>query len=168
MEQRPAGRIWILLIAALALQTTLLGSLQIGGAHLDLLLLSVVSVALLVDWPLAAVYGLCAGLLTGAYVGTNMGSFALSMMAAGALIAQSDRLFSRENPLAPPLCVLGATAISHSVFLVISPIDFPIVWFLRHALTVAVTHAVLILPLHYLVERFVLPARRGFLSPSRL
>lgn len=167
MNERPVGRIWILLIAALALQTTLLGSATVAGVHLDLLFLSVVSVALLVDWPLAAFYGLVAGLLTGAYVGTNMGSFALGMMAAGAGVALSDRLFSRENPLAPPLCAFGAALLFHLIFLIISPIDFPVAWVIRHALTLGITHAILIVPFHYLVERFLLPARRGFLSPLK-
>jgi rod shape-determining protein MreD len=160
MHDQPIWRIWIVLVAAVALQTTWLARWEPFGTHIDLPLLTVVSVALLLGWETGAAYGLAAGLLTGYFVGTNLGSWALSRMVAGGVFGLSSKGFSRDNPLAPPLCAAGAVLLANLVFLVMSPTDFPVSWWVYHTLVTMGIHAILIWPLHWLIHRFMLPPTR--------
>jgi len=163
MQEQPTWRIWPLLLVALALQTTWLARLTFWGVHLDLPLLTTVSVALLLGWRFGAAYGLAAGLLTGIFAGRNLGSFAVSAMAAGGAFGFFDKGFSRDNPLAPPLCAAGTVVLAGMVFLLMSPTDFSLAWWLHQTLVRAALHAVLIWPLHLVIMRWVLPpARRMF------
>lgn len=164
MRDQPTWRIWIVLVLAVALQTTWLARLRPFGAHLDLPLMTVVCVALLLGWETGATYGTFAGILTGFFVGDNIGSFALSRLIAGGVMGLFDKRFSRDNPFTPPLCMIGAIILSNLVMLVMAPTDFPLAWWAHHTLAALPAHAILIWPLHWLINRFVLPPSRLMFS----
>ena len=50
MQEQPTGKIWAALFVALVLQTTVFAHVTPFGAHVDLPLLTVVSVGLLLGW----------------------------------------------------------------------------------------------------------------------
>jgi len=160
MQEQSTWRIWLLLLAALALQTTWLARLTFWDVHLDLPLLTTVSVALLTGWRLGAAYGMIAGLSLGICAGTNVGSFALSTMIAGGVLGFFDKGFSRDNPLAPPLCAAGTVVLANLVFFLMSPTDFSFAWWLHQTVVRAALHALLIWPLHLVIVRWVLPPKR--------
>lgn len=160
MQERATWRIWVALLFAVALQTTWLARWRLFGAHVDLPLMTVISVALLAGWEIGALYGLVAGLLTGYVVGANVGAFALSRLVVGGTLGALEHRFSHDNPFAPPLCAAGAVVASSMILLVMSPTDFSLAWWTRHTLVSVCSHALLILPVHWLMARFVLPPAR--------
>jgi rod shape-determining protein MreD len=161
MNEQPTWRIWPALLLAVAMQTTWLAHWRPGGASIDLPLLLVVSVALQLGWEMGAAYGLCAGLLMGYYAGTNLGSYAMSRLITGGLLGLFERRFSRDNPFTPPLCAMGAVIVANTIFLIISPTDFSVVWWLRYTASSLLAHAILIYPVHWLVTKFILPPPRN-------
>jgi len=170
MQERQTWQTWIILWLVLALQTTLVARWQPFGSHLDLPLLCVVSAALLLGWEFGAVFGLVAGILTGCLAGLHIGSFAVSRAAVGGVFGLFDRRFSRDNPLAPPICAAGAVLLSKLVYGLMSPGDFiywgttpdgfSFVWWLQRTITSMAVHAVLIWPIHALMARIVQPPAR--------
>jgi rod shape-determining protein MreD len=162
MQEQPIGRIWMALLIALVLQTTVFAHFAPFGARVDLPLLTVVSVALLLGWEWGVGFGLVAGLLSGMYVATSLGSFALSRMVAGGVIGLFDKGFSRDNPLAPPLCAAGATFGANFLFLIMAPTEFPLAWWLGKTAGAMAVNALLIWPVHWLMLRFAAPPPRRF------
>jgi hypothetical protein len=170
MHERQTWQTWIVLWLLLSLQTTVLARWQPFGSHIDLPLLCVVSVALLLGWEFGAVYGLVAGVLTGYCAAFHVGSFAVSRAAVGGVFGLFDRRFSRDNPLAPPICAAGAVLLSNLVYGLMSPDDFiywgatshgfSFWWWAQRTLLSMLVHAVLIWPVHALIARFVQPPAR--------
>jgi LytS/YehU family sensor histidine kinase len=161
MQEQPTWRIWIVLLIAIVLQTTLLARLTPLGTHIDLLLLTIVSIALLIGPYWGSAYGLAAGILLGFYAGVNPGAFALSRMAAGGVFGLFDKGFSGDNPLAPPLCAAGATLMTSAIFLLMSPTDFTFTSWLQKTLAAIIVHAILIWPVHACIAKWALPPRRS-------
>ncbi len=157
MRERATWRIWIVLWLLAALQTTLLARWRPLETDVDWILLSVVSVSILLGWPVGALYGLVAGWLTGVAVGDFPGSFAISRFAAGGVLAGFDKFFSLDNPFAAPLGAAAATIVANLTFALMSPASFPVAWWLQRTGSQIVLHALLIVPLHWLLTRFVLP-----------
>ena len=162
MNAQPTWRIWPLLWLLLVLQTTLLARLAPLGVHLDLALLGVVSVSLLLGMETGAIFGLAAGVLNGYCAGVSLGSFALSRLAIGAGLGLFDRRFSRDNPLAPPLCAAAATILANALFALLSPAGFGFGWWLQHTFISAALHAIFIWPVYALFAR-LLPPPRAFI-----
>lgn len=160
MRERATWRIWIVLVVTVALQTTLLARFRPLGVAVDWALMTTVSVAILLGWPVGAMYGLAAGLLCGWFSGFHPGSWAFSRLVVGASFGGFDRRFSTDNPLAAPMCVAGATVMANALFMLMSPADFPLRWWVVNTAWQMVGHAVLIVPLHAVLDRFVLPPSR--------
>ncbi len=140
-----------------ALQSTLLARWHPFDIDVDWILLSVVSVSILLGWPVGAIYGLVAGWLTGVLVGDFPGSFAISRFASGGVLAGFDKFFSLDNPFAAPLGAAAATVVANCTFALMSPASFPVAWWLQRTFTQIALHAVLIVPLHWILTRVVLP-----------
>src|SRR5215210_1560367 len=117
MHDQPTWRIWVVLVVAVALQTTWLARWEPFGTHIDLPLLTVLSVAMLLGWETGAAYGLAVGLLTGYAAAFHVGSFAFSRAVVGGVFGFVDRRLSHESPLVPPLCAALAVVVANSVFL---------------------------------------------------
>lgn len=158
LQSQPTWRIYIFLWAMLAIQTTWLARVEIFGAHLDLMLLTVVSVALLLGAQNGAVFGLVAGVLTGYIAGASLGSFALSRLIIGSSFGFFDRRFSSDNPFAPPICAAAATFLASVIFLALSPDTFSSHW-LSRVLTECGLNALFIWPVYLCVNKLVPPAR---------
>jgi rod shape-determining protein MreD len=150
----------VLLLAVTALQTTWLARFTLWDVHIHLPLLTIVSVALLLGPRSGTIYGFFTGLVMGVFTGSNIGSFILSRMAVGGIFGYFERAFSRDNILAPPLCAIGAIVISNLIFFILSPTQFPIVWWLRQTAIAVPLHAIAIWPVHWLIGHFVAPPQR--------
>lgn len=162
-KERATWRIWPILIVAMALQTTWLAHKQLLGIHVDLPLLTVVSVALLLGWETGALYGLAAGVLTGYCADWNVGSLAFSRAVVGGVLGFAELHFSRENPLAPSLCAAGAVLLANVVLLIMAPLDHPVMWWVQQTPISMAIHMVLIWPVYAVVDHLVLlPARSMF------
>lgn len=159
MQDQPTWRIWPLLWVLLVLQTTLFARISPLDVHIDLVLLAVVCVALQFGTQTGAIFGLVAGILTGYCAGVSLGSFALSRLAVGAGFGMFDQRFSRDNPLAPPLCAAAATVAANVLFGLLSPGEFTFAWWLRHTLVAAAAHAILVWPVYALFARLIPPPR---------
>lgn len=157
----PTWRIWPLLWVLLVLQTTVFARFTLWGVHIDVVLLSVVCVALLYGMETGALFGLIAGTLTGYCAGVSIGSFVLSRLVIGAGFGFFDRRFSTDNPLAAPVCAAVATFIAHAVFGVLSPGEYGLEIWLRQTAIAAVAHAALIWPLYWVFMRLI-PSPRVF------
>jgi len=166
MQERPTWRIWIVLYLAMAVQTTWFAHWRPFGAHIDLPLMTTISVGLLLGWEMGATYGLIAGLLMGYYTDFNVGSFAVSRAVVGGVCGLFESRFSRDNPFAPPLCAIGGVVLSNLVFLVMSPTEFPVVWWVQHTIAPALMQALLIWPLHAVIS-YLVPAATGSWSAPR-
>jgi rod shape-determining protein MreD len=164
MRERATWRIWIVLIVAQAVQTTWLAQWRPLGTYVDLTLLTIVSVSMLLGWPVGPIYGLVAGLFTGFTAGFNPGSFAVSRTVVGALFGGFEKKFSADNPVAPIIGAVCAVVVSNAVFALMSPADFSWLWWLQRTAIGMVLHALLMLPLHLLLSRLVLPPSRLMFS----
>jgi hypothetical protein len=164
---RATWRIWVVLWLLAALQSGVLGRWRPWGVEVDWILMSVVSASILLGWPVGGVYGLAAGWLCGTLSGVFPGSFAISRAAAGALLSGFSKQFSLDNPLGAPLGALVATIVANATFALMSPSAAPLAWWAERTLWQAPLHAVLIIPLHAILSRLLLPPTRRF-SDSRL
>lgn len=157
-----AWRIWLLLPLAVALQNSpWLARWQPLGTHIDVALLVVVVAGLLLGWETGAWFGLAAGLLTGYCAAADVGAFALSRGVTGGVCGLFDARQVRDNALAPPLAAAGAVLGCNLIMAVMSPANFTFVLWIERTLAAIVVHALLMIPLHALVARFVLPPSRA-------
>ncbi len=152
------------MILAHALQTTLFAAPILGAARPDLPFLVAISGALLGGVEVGAVAGIAAGVLSGIGAAWHPGSFLLSRAIPSAILGRASRRFSVLHPLAPPACALAATFLSDAVFFLISPTDFPPVWWARHAVASGVVQAALIWPVFLIVARVVRPPQKSLFA----
>jgi rod shape-determining protein MreD len=157
-QSQPVWRVYLLLWFVLVLQTTWLARFEMLGAHIDLPLLLVVTVALLLGAETGATFGLVAGVLSGFVAGESLGSYALSRLLVGGAFGFFDRRFSVDNPLAPPLCAAGATLLSNVIFLALAPDTYSQAWTQRTVVEMAL-NALCLFPIYFAVNRLVPPAR---------
>jgi rod shape-determining protein MreD len=157
-QSQPVWRVYLLLWFVLVLQTTWLARVEVFGAHIDLPLLLVVTVALLFGAEAGAIFGLVAGVLSGFVAGESLGSYALSRLICGGAFGFFDRRFSVDNPLAPPLCAAAATLLSNVVFVVLAPDTYSQSWTQRTVVEMAL-NALCLFPIYIAVNRLVPPAR---------
>ena len=150
-------RFILLLYLAFAVQTTWLahGLAWAGGARVDLPLIVVISTGLLGGWQQGAAMGLAAGWLSGVAADYNLGSFMVSRLFVGGLCGAFDRRISRDNPLAPALCMAGGTLLAHLLFGVMSPADFVQPW--TQLLGAVALNTVCGIALHSFIARYVAP-----------
>lgn len=100
----------------------------LGGVRVDLPLVFVISVGLLWGARAGLICGLAAGLFWGVVTSFNPGSFAVSRMIVGGVCGTFDQRFSRDNPIAVPLCMAGGTLLAHVIFGLMSPESFALPW----------------------------------------
>lgn len=164
MNLSPFWRVAPLMVLAHAVQTTWLAQPLFGWARPDLPFLVAIATAMLGGLEAGAVAGVGAGVLSGLGAAWHAGSFLVSRALPPALLGGLSARFSSSHPLAPPLCAFAATLLSDAFFLLISPADFPVSWWLRHALTTGIAHALLIWPTFWLVLRLVRPPQRSLFA----
>ena len=164
---RATWRTWIVLWLLAALQSSALGRWRPFDTEVDWLLMSVVSVSILLGWPVGGIYGLAAGWASGTLAGAFPGSFAVSRALVGALGSNFSTHFSLDNPLGAPLGALAATVVANAAFALMSPSSSPIAWWIGRTLHQAPLHAILIIPLHAILARLLRPPARRF-SDMRL
>jgi hypothetical protein len=164
---RATWRIWVVLWLLAALQSSVLGRWRPWNIEVDWLLMSVVSVSILLGWPVGGVYGLAAGWLCGTMAGVFPGSFSISRALVGAIGSNFSTHFSLDNPLGAPLGAFTGTVVANSAFALMSPSSFPMMWWVERTLLQAPLHAVLVIPLHAILARRLRPPARRF-SESRL
>jgi hypothetical protein len=79
----------------------------------------------------------------------------MSRMVVGGLSGAFDRRFSRDNPLAPSLCLAGGTVLAYLIFGVMSPADFTRSWL--QLLGAVALNTVVGSILHPLFARYMVP-----------
>jgi hypothetical protein len=157
MQETAFWRTIPVLLLAHLVQTTWLARVVVLDTRIDLPLLVAVSVALLGGVQRGAWCGFGAGILTGLQTASHLGSFLVSRTVAASLIGLSPRALSPDNPLAPPVCAVAATLLADAIFMVMSPTDYPFLWWVRHAPIACAMHALLIWPVFFLIQRLVKP-----------
>ena len=156
MQISPFWRLSILMIVAHALQTSLISAPILGPARPDLPFLVALSGALL--------GGLEVGAIAGIGAAWHPGSFLISRAIPAALLGAAAGRFSAFHPVAPPLCAFAATLLCDAVFFLISPTDFALLWWTRHATASGILHAALIWPVFLLVARVVKPPQKSLFA----
>lgn len=165
--QSPFWRLIPVLILAHVLQTTWLAGPLWGLDRPDLPFLVALSAALLGGVEIGIITGVAAGVLGGLAAAWHVGSFFVSRTIPPAVLGTLSTRFSVFHPIAPPLCAFMATLLADFFFMLMSPTDFSLAWWLRHALSTGITHAVLMWPIFALVVRIVKPPQRSlFSTPS--
>jgi len=120
------------MIAALALQTTVLNSVTIGGVKPDLVLVLAMCAGLLSGPGMGAMYGAAAGVLEGYAQGSHLGSLGVSRALAAFLAGTVETRLLRNNLVVPAATVFLGSAAAHAIFFVMAP-AFPIARPLRIA-----------------------------------
>lgn len=154
------GRVCLALALAYLLQTTLLAKLHFFEVRCDLLLLVALGVALLGGEQQGLRAGFLAGLLSGYAAAWHLGSFLVSRMAAGALVGFFPKKLSTDNPGAPLVGAITGTLVADLAFLLMSPTDFPLGWWARHAVLACLLHGLCIYPVYFVLKKFLCPVPR--------
>ncbi|MBV9469249.1 MAG: hypothetical protein JO316_11670 [Abitibacteriaceae bacterium] len=167
VQERATWRAWLILIVVIALQTTWLSRLILFGVHLDLPLLSVISVSLSLGWETGVAYGLVAGLLTGYCSDAYVGSFAFSRAVVGGVLGVLNTHFARDNPLVPPLCAMGGVLLANVIFLIMCPTEFSVSWWVGNTINSMFLHMLFIWPVHFVIGHLVLLPERSMFASNR-
>lgn len=162
--QSPYWRVVPVLILAHVLQTTWLSGPFWNLARPDLPFLVALSAALIGGLEIGVIMGVVAGALGGLAAAWHPGSFLVSRTIPTAILGALSTRFSVFHPIAPPLCAFVATLLSEFFFMMMSPTDFPVSWWIRHSIAVGITHAILIWPIFGLVVRLVKPPQRSLFT----
>lgn len=160
MAQLAFWRVCLALGVAYLIQTTYLAQLLVYETRCDLLLVVVVCVALLGGQERGAWCGFLAGVLSGYAGAWHLGSFIVSRVAAGAAVGYLPRKVSTENAFAPIICAVLGTLVADLVFLVMSPTNFSLTWWLRHTIVSCLLHATVAYPLYFLLKKFLCPTAK--------
>jgi hypothetical protein len=152
------------LFVAQALQTTWLAGPFFSLSRPDLPFLVALASALLGGFEVGAIAGVGAGLLSGLGAAWHVGSFLVSRALPPALLGNLAGRFSVNHPFAPPLCAFCATIMADLLFMLMSPADFPVNWWARHAISTGIVHALLIWPVFWVVARIVKPPQRSLFA----
>lgn len=160
----PFWRMVPVMLLAHALQTTLLAGPFPGLARFDLPFLVALAGAMQGGFEVGAVAGVGAGFLSGLAASWHLGSFFISRSIPPALLGSMAKRFTVAHPFAPPLCAFCATLLSDLFYMLMSPADFPVAWWARHALLSGLAHAFLIWPVFWIVARVVKPPQRSLFA----
>lgn len=109
-----------LVLVAIVLQATVFPYLEFFGVKPDLVLAIVASIAILRGSREGALTGFIAGLILDSIRGELVGAFAVSYMAAGAVIGLVEERVFKDNLLLPSLATGVATLVSYTVFIMLA------------------------------------------------
>jgi len=147
------------MIIALALQTTVLHAVSIGGVKPDLVLVVALCAGLIVGPGAGALFGACAGLLEGYAQGAHIGSLGLSRALAAFLAGTVETHVMPDNVIVPMITVFLGSLAAHAIYFVVAP-EFPIARPLRIGMTESLLNMLFTPPLYLALTRWGLTYRR--------
>lgn len=156
--QQPMPRIrpvaaGVALVLALAVQTTVLNALTIGGVKADLVLVVALCVGLIAGPGPGAVCGAAAGLLEGYAQGQHLGSLGLSRTVAAFIAGMVETRLLRDRVVVPVATVLLGSAAAHALYFVLAP-ELPIVRPARIAVIESLLNMLLTPPVYLVLTRW--------------
>jgi rod shape-determining protein MreD len=151
-------KIAALTFVAAVLQTSIVGSLELGGATPDLLLVTLVAIALLRGAITGAAVGFAAGLLVDTATLGRLGETSLLLTIAGYWIGRYGETTGRDRSHAPLLSVAVVTVLYAAVALVLrvvlgDPVDASELF--RSLLPGVLLNLLLTFPVYALVRRIL-------------
>lgn len=147
------------MIVGLALQTTVLHAVSIGGVKPDLVLVVALCAGLIVGPGTGALIGACAGLLEGYAQGAHIGSLGLSRALAAFLAGTVETHVMPDNVIVPMITVFLGSLAAHAIYFVVAP-EFPIARPLRIGMTESLLNMLFTPPLYLALARWGLTYRR--------
>lgn len=146
----PAG---VALVLALALQTTVLNALSIGGVKPDLVLVVALCAGLIAGPGPGAVCGAAAGLLEGYAQGQHLGSLGISRAVAAFIAGMVETRLLRDRVVVPVATVLLGSAVAHVLYFVLAP-ELPIARPARIALIESLLNMLVTPPVYLALARW--------------
>jgi rod shape-determining protein MreD len=157
------GRLFVLLIVATLLQTTVAANIRILGANPDFVLVFVVAVALLRGAEIGATFGFFAGGIVSIALFEPPGVRSLALVAVGYLVGRYAETADLSPSVAPIVSVFVATLIAESLELLAQFLfgrEVPVLYLIgRWVIPLLVLDTLLAVPL-YVVARFWLRGER--------
>ena len=146
--------LFVVMVAAMSLQSTVIPVLSIGGVRPDLVLVVVVSAALTAGRETGLICGVFGGLLQDLLSVGPFGYNTLSKMLLGFLVGLYERKVNQGSLLLPLLAVAAATvgaAVLSVVFLLAYGQERQIASLLVQVLPATAYHILLAVPIHFLI-----------------
>jgi len=146
--------LFVVMAAAVSLQSTVIPVLSIGGVRPDLVLVVVVSAALTAGRETGLICGVFGGLLQDLLSVGPFGYNTLSKMLLGFLVGMYERKVNQGSLLLPLLAVAAATvgaAVLAVVFLLAYGQERQIASLLVQVLPATAYHILLAVPVHFLI-----------------
>ena len=146
--------LFVVMVAAMSLQSTVIPVLSIGGVRPDLVLVVVVSAALTAGRETGLICGVFGGLLQDLLSVGPFGYNTLSKMLLGFLVGLYERKVNQGSLLLPLLAVAAATvgaAVLAVVFLLAYGQERLIASLLVQVLPATAYHILLAVPVHFLI-----------------
>ncbi|MGD0996766.1 MAG: rod shape-determining protein MreD [Thermoleophilia bacterium] len=157
------GRLFVLLIVATLLQTTVAANIRILGANPDFVLVFVVAVALLRGAEIGATFGFFAGGIVSIALFEPPGVRSLALVAVGYLVGRYAETADLSPSVAPIVSVFVATLIAESLELLAQFLfgrEVPVLYLIgRWVIPLLVLDTLLAVPL-YVVARWWLRGER--------
>ena len=157
------GRLFVLLIVATLLQTTVAANIRILGANPDFVLVFVVAVALLRGAEIGATFGFFAGAIVSIALFEPPGVRSLALVAVGYLVGRYAETADLSPSVAPIVSVFVATLIAESLELLAQFLfgrEVPVLYLMgRWVIPLLVLDTLLAVPL-YVVARWWLRGER--------
>ncbi len=153
-------RLLPLLIVAFAIQTTWLSGVRLGTGSLNLVFGVALCAAMLGGPSVAFWVGIGAGYLTGLGAMWHPGSFLVAGLVPCLLVGFLASRFETSHLLSPVLVALFGVITGNLLFVLLSPADFSIQFWVSHTMYQAALQVALSWPLFWLVKRIVTPPKR--------
>lgn len=148
-----------ILVVALALQTTSLNALTIGGIKADLVLVVVLCVALLAGPAAGAIYGAIGGLMEGYLQGSHLGVLGVTRALAAFLVGTIEMRVAPDRVVIPAATVLAGSLVAHGLYFLMAP-EFPIGRPMRIAIAESLLNMVFAPVAYSALARWALVKRR--------
>jgi hypothetical protein len=149
-----------LLVLAFLIQTTWTRGASVGPATLDLAFCVALAMALLGGARVGMWAGAGAGYLAALQAMVHPGSFMVSRFVPCLLVGALAPRFTSSHPIAPPLAAALASMLGDAMWVLLSPSEFPLSFWVSHAAGSMLLHALAIWPTFWLVRRFAVLRER--------
>ena len=159
----PNTRYWRLIplmVLAFVLQTTWLSGVRLGSGNLNLVLGVALCASMLGGPGIALWVGLAAGYLNGLGAMWHPGSFLMSNLVPCLIVGYLAGRFETSHLLSPVLVAFLGVVVGNALFLLLSPADFTMRFWLSYTICQAVLQIFISWPLFLLVRRAVSPPKR--------
>jgi LytS/YehU family sensor histidine kinase len=153
-------RLLPLLIVANAIQTTWLSDVRLGTGNLNLVFGVALCAAMLGGPSIAFWVGIGAGYLNGLSAMWHPGSFLVAALVPCLIVGFLAARFETSHLLSPVLVAFFAVVVGNLCFVLMSPADFSMQFWISHTIYQSALQIALSWPLFWLVRRVTSPPKR--------